>query len=214
MTMNRRLAVVTVVLVTTLGFRAYLSAAPSTPPLRRSLEQFPKQLHEWTMTGESRISDDVAGVLKADEYINRRYRSPELSGVDVFIAYYQTQRAGESMHSPKNCLPGSGWAPVLNDYVMVPRASGAPVQINRYVIEKDNSQSVVLYWYQAGGRVIANEYWGKLYLVYDALRTQRRDGSIVRIVVPMRGKDDLARATNVGLGFVGELMDETPKFLP
>jgi len=154
MNTQKRLLLISLFLLLTLGVRAYVSGAPRTVA-HIPLDTFPQQLADWRLTGESKISESVAGVLRADDYINRRYRDSAYNNLDLFIAYYQVQRAGESMHSPKNCLPGSGWSPVLNDYVIAHRL-GQPVQINRYVIQKDNDRSLVLYWYQAGGRVIAN----------------------------------------------------------
>jgi EpsI family protein len=119
------------------------------------------------------------------------------------------------MHSPKNCLPGSGWNPVLNDQVVLERAAdGKPVYINRYLIEKNADQSLVLYWYQSSGRVIANEYWGKFYLVAEALRSGRRDGAIIRLVVPLRKGDNLDHVTQRTLEFARTLRPELPKFLP
>ena len=212
MNLDRRLVVVMVLLLATVGLRAFVSSVPPVP-VRQRLENFPTQLGDWRMAGEEKITESVMKVLKADDTLNRRYRDNSGHYADVFIAYYEMQAAGESMHSPKNCLPGSGWAPVANDYITIQR-EGKPVEINRYVIEKDNDRSLVLYWYQAGGRIIANEYWGKFYLVSDALRTQRRDGSIVRLVIPLQRRDDPERLTALSVGLAERLMAETPKFLP
>src|SRR6185312_3812618 len=101
---------------------------------------------------------------------------------------------GESMHSPKNCLPGAGWEPIQSDLVPLP-AAGPGVEVNRYVVEKEGDRDLVLYWYQAQGRIIAREYWGKLYLVWDAMRQGRRDGAIVRVLVPMGTHETVEAAT-------------------
>ena len=189
--MNKRVLIVSAVLVLSFGLRMWVSAAPAPPP-RESLANFPKQVGDFKMTGEETLDEPIQGVLRADDYMLRRYVNTAGQPVDFFVAYYKTQKAGESMHSPKNCLPGWGWQILSMDEVPLnPEDKQHPTMVNRYVIEKDGQRSVVFYWYQANGRVIASEYWGKIVLVWDALRSGRRDGSIVRFVVPIpKGADD------------------------
>jgi EpsI family protein len=126
------------------------------------------------------MPDPLMGVLKPDDYLLRRYQDRQGRQADIFVAYYRVQRAGETIHSPKNCLPGWGWQPVQNDVVKM-QQDGQTVEVNRYVVEKNGQRALVLYWYQAHGRIIASEYAGKLYLVWDALRYGRRDGGLVRV---------------------------------
>lgn len=185
---NRVIAVVVLMLIT-LTTRAWLSAAP-VKPVRRPLTEFPAQIGEYRAVGSRTIGEDVQKVLKADDYIDRRYVAADGRAADLFIAFYEAQRAGESMHSPKNCLPGSGWEPVLSDTVPVPH-NGRSVTVNRYVVENAGRRSLILYWYQSPNRIIASEYAGKFYLVYDAMKTKRRDGAIVRLVF------DLPRGANM-----------------
>lgn len=181
--MTRRIILVTLVLACSFGLKVWVSAAPSIPQ-RQSLSEFPKDFAGYRMVGEQAMDDRIAGVLKADDHVLRSYRDERGQQVDFFVAYYKTQKAGESMHSPKNCLPGWGWQILKTDEVPLrPEDAARPTMINRYLVEKNDEKALVLYWYQANGRVIANEYWGKIYLVMDALRTGRRDGAIVRFVV-------------------------------
>jgi EpsI family protein len=212
--MNRRVLVVTVTLVLSFGLRVWLSAAPISPQ-RESLAAFPKQAGPWTMAKETAIDDATAGVLKADDYVIRAYRDEKGQQVELFIAYYKTQKAGDSMHSPKNCLPGSGWGIIeSNEVPMRAESSVHPVMINRYLIEKNGAKSLVLYWYQANGRVIASEYWGKIFLVWDALRTGRRDGAIVRFVVPIRKGSDGKAELQSGLDLARTTMPLLPTYVP
>jgi EpsI family protein len=101
----------------------------------------------------------------------------------LFIAYYAQQKAGESMHSPKHCLPGSGWE--IWDYAAtaIPTV-GTPTTVNRYSIANSGQRMVVLYWYQSRNRIITSEYAGKLYLLKDGIVDGRTSGSLVRITVP------------------------------
>ena len=211
---NRRLLVISAFLFVTLAARAFFSV-PAVAPSRQLFSAFPQQLQDWRMTGESRAEDDVEDVLKADDYVLRRYQDSAGEVADLFVAYYKVQKAGESMHSPKNCLPGSGWAPVVNDTVVLSKSpQGKDLRINRYVIEKDGERALVLYWYQAGRRVIASEYWGKIYLVWDAMRTGRRDGGIVRIMVPLSQGQSEESATKTGLTFARTAYEQLSAYLP
>jgi EpsI family protein len=212
--MNRRVLVVTITLVLSFGLRVWLSATPLSPT-RESLAAFPKQTGPWTMIGETKIDDATAEVLKADDYVMRAYRDEKGHQVDLFIAYYTTQKAGDSMHSPKNCLPGAGWGIVeSNEVAMSAENLAHPIMINRYLIEKNGTKSLVLYWYQANGRVIASEYWGKVFLVLDALRTGRRDGAIVRFVVPIRKGSDGKAELQSGLDMARNTMPLLPRYVP
>ena len=99
------------------------------------------------------------------------------------IADYAEQRAGESMHSPKHCLSGSGWEIWKYDSIQVPFRDAA-VTVHKYSIHQGNDRQVVLYWYQSRSRIIASEYLSKFLLIKDAALNGRADGALVRIVVP------------------------------
>ena len=211
--MNQRIFIVVIVLALSFGFQFWSNAAASTPE-RESLEKFPKQAGAWQMTGEQTIDPETAAVLKADDYMLRLYRAPTGRQVELFIAYYQTQQAGESMHSPRNCLPGAGWEIVSSDEVRLAQNGPEAIQINRYIIENGRQRALMLYWYQAIGRVIASEYWGKFYLVWDAARTGRRDGAIVRLVVPVPQDSDGMAELKSGLDLAEAARPLLPRYVP
>jgi EpsI family protein len=211
--MNKRILAVAAFLLLAVGVRAYVSVTPA-PPVRKDLALLPRDLSGWRTVQDTKLSDEVQGVLKADDYVLRRYVNDKGEAVDLFIAYYKVQKAGESMHSPKNCLPGAGWTPVVNDTVAMDPADAKGKRINRYVIEKDTNRSIALYWYQASGRVIASEYSGKFYLVWDALRSGRRDGAIVRLIVPLPKGGNMEKQQEIALQFGRSLLPVLPEFLP
>ncbi len=165
------------------------------------------------MVQEVALQDRTVAVLGADEYLLRWYQDSRGGAVELYIGYYRDQRTGDTMHSPKNCLPGAGWQAIQSGRIKlaVPNRT-TPVEVNRYLVEKDDQRALVLYWYQAHGRVIASEYWGKIYLVWDSLWRHRRDGALVRVLVPTRG--DLRQAESQGREFVQALLPELPRFLP
>jgi EpsI family protein len=212
--MSRRLLVPSTILLITFGLRVWLTATPAVP-LRRPLAELPHQLGSWELVQTESFDESTLGVLKADDYLGRLYRNPTGRYADLFIAYYRAQQAGESMHSPKHCLPGSGWEPLQTDRILLGMdSSGTPIRINRWVIEKDGQRELVLYWYQEHGRVIASEYWGKIYMIWDTLRSGRRDGAIVRIIVPMSDRSDNAAALEAALDLARSSMPKLPDFLP
>jgi EpsI family protein len=212
--MNRRVVLIAITLLVSFGLLRWLSTV-SPNPKRDNLSSLPKQAGGWAMVREDVLDDETAKVLKADDYVLRRYAGGPERLVDLFIAYYYTQKAGESMHSPKNCLPGSGWEIVNSDEVALPIDSATRSStINRYMIQKNADRALVLYWYQANGRVIASEYWAKLYLILDTLRTGRRDGAIVRFIVPIKKGSDGSVELKDGLEMAQNIVPLLPKYLP
>jgi EpsI family protein len=130
------------------------------------------------------------------------------------VAFFKTQRTGKTPHSPKNCLPGSGWEREREDYLDVAIPGMAePIQVNRYIVSKGSEKSLVLYWYQTQKRVIANEYKAKLLTVEDAIRYNRTDTALVRVVVPVRGSND-AEAQQEAVEFVQAFFNPLRKYLP
>jgi EpsI family protein len=161
------------------------------------------------------IEKEVQEVLKADDTLNRVYANSSGTGYAfLFIAYFKTQRYGQAPHSPKNCLPGSGWEPVETgrQTLDVPGWS-APIVTNRYVVEHGDEKSVVLYWYQTHNRIIASEYWAKFWLVVDSVRYRRSDTSLVKIVVPVRD-NNIGAATDAGVQFIQALFPNLLRQLP
>jgi EpsI family protein len=153
-------------------------------PLRRSLVDLPSSLGQWRNVGDSPLDPATLEVLRADDYVSRTYVAGQIPA-ELFIAYYATQRQGDTIHSPMNCLPAAGWQPRSTGRTHIPVGGGASVTTNRYVIQKGLDERLVLYWYQSHGRTIASEYASKMYLVLDSLRLRRSDAALVRVIVPM-----------------------------
>jgi EpsI family protein len=163
------------------------------PPAPPNLAAVPVAIGEWTSVAESPLAPDVAAELKADRVLSRFYynRSANASA-ELFVAWFQSQRSGERQpHSPKVCLPGSGWYPTSTGEVQINTADGT-IQVNRYIVASHRAKAVVLYWYQTPRRVVASEWAAKLWLLSDAARDRRTDTALVRIVVPVLRDDDSA----------------------
>jgi EpsI family protein len=211
---SRTLIVLSVILIAqAVAYHAYPKV--EAVPLARPLSEVPKLIGTWQMVNESELDSEVQELLKADDSLNRVY-ADGLSGrsASFYVAYFKTQRTGVSPHSPKVCLPGSGWVPSESVRVSidVPGWEG-PITVNRYIVAKGDLRSVVFYWYQTHNRVIASEYAAKLYTVADGLRYRRSDTSLVRVIVPFSGPDDTG-AEAAAIGFVKTVFGTLREFLP
>ena len=183
-------------------------------PSMRPLMTFPRQFAGWQMTQEGYVDEETQAVLRADDTLTRVYASKEARlPASLFIAFFKTQRTGQAPHSPKNCLPGAGWeqeaAGIID--IQVPNQP-EPIRVNRFIVARGENKSVVLYWYQSRDRVIASEYRAKMYLVADAIRYNRTDTSLVRVVVPVGGNE--AEAEQTAREFVQSLYPKVREHLP
>lgn len=154
------------------------------PTGRADLERLPLTLGAWRGIDTEPLADDVVGKLGVDDYVNRRYMREDAPPVALYVGYYDSQRQGDTIHSPQNCLPGAGWQPVESGTHRIV-AGPESAEVNRYVIAKGLNQQVVFYWYQGRGRIIANEYANKFYLMFDAARLGRTNGALVRVIAPV-----------------------------
>jgi EpsI family protein len=176
------------------------------------------QIGEWRGR-DTAMDERVLSVLAVDDYLSRDYISAA-DQIGLYVGFYQTQRQGNTIHSPLNCLPGAGWNFVDRSYITIPVAQPGPVsngriEINRITIEKGQDRALVLYWYQAHGRVVANEYWGKIYAVLDAMRINRTDGAMVRVISPIRGSGPTeAAAEKEAIGFAESIFPLLSRYLP
>ena len=178
----------------------FLNLRSEYQPTIAPLASLPTTIAAWKMVGEYSIEKEVQDVLRATDTVSRIYvdgKSPY--PVSLFIAHFKSQRNGVAPHSPKNCLPGNGWVSEKNEIVQVP-VPGVPggIEVQKYIVQKGESKSVVVYWYQSHGRVIASEYTAKAYVVIDAIAKNRTDTSLVKVSTPVVNNDIEAavQATN------------------
>jgi EpsI family protein len=190
----------------------FASIRPEVIPASRPLAEVPSAVDSWKMVREYPIEAEVQEVLKADDTLNRMYVSGTM-GVNLFVASFKSQRNGKAPHSPKNCLPGSGWLPVSSGTATLDVGRSEPINVNRYVISYGNERSLVLYWYQSRDRVVADEFKAKFYVMYDAMRLNRTDTALVRVIVPVVDKNDEA-AEKVAEQFVKSFYGTVTNYLP
>jgi EpsI family protein len=180
-------------------------------PIRAPLDSFPKALGLWT--GEDLpIDARVDNALRADARLLRQYVAPQRGPIWLFIAYYKSQRLGETVHSPRSCLPGAGWEPISGRRESVLVAPGRPIVSNRFLVQKGIDRQLVFYWYQSHGRAVASEYRAKAYLVADAIHLNRTDGALIRISVPLLGKE--ADGEKSAQEFIYEMYPLLARYIP
>jgi EpsI family protein len=188
--MIKRAAVVIALLAGSALFAAHVSGTEAQVD-REPLVTLPHVIERWTGREASPLADDVVALLGVDDYIHRVYLSDAGVPVGLYAGYYASQRQGDTIHSPQNCLPGAGWRPVSSTTIHL-QSEGRQVPVNQYVIQKGLDQQVVLYWYQGRGRVVANEYANKALLMWDAATLQRTNGGLVRVMSPVAAGHDAA----------------------
>ena len=199
-------------------------------PVSTPLAQFPQQLDQRTST-DVPLDQNVLDVLGHGIFLNRVYS--EMPGRDVgdaasaalehtrppaavalFIAYFPTQRTGQSIHSPQNCLPGAGWVFESAGVTEVKDATGRASQVGDYIISDGTNRDEVLYWYQSHGRAIASDYRAKLYMLADSIRYSRSDAALVRIVTPITGGEPREVAHERAVEFASRLIPLLPAYIP
>ena len=175
------------------GIYASGASAPERLPSRETLATTPVSLQGWKGLDVA-LDDDVLAQLGVDDYINRRYVAADAAPVALYVGYYASQRQGDTIHSPQNCLPGAGWRPVTGERTTVD-LGGRTIPVNRFIIQKGLDRQAVFYWYQGRSRVVANEFANKAWLMLDAARLRRTDGGLVRAITPVSSTPDAAFAT-------------------
>ena len=177
-------ALILVGLVAAAGAYSASASNREAPVARAPLASLSNAIDGWEGFEAPPFSDDVVAQLGVDEYVSRRYVRGSQPPVTLYVGYYASQRQGDTIHSPRNCLPGAGWQPMTSERVTI-NAGGAQIPVNRYLIQKALDRQAVIYWYQGRGRVVANEYANKAWLMIDAARLRRTDGALVRLIAPV-----------------------------
>jgi EpsI family protein len=180
-------------------------------PPAPALDRFPAEFNQWTELSDDPLDADTVRTLGADRVLNRTYhRRDSAQEVNLLVAWFQSQRAGASQpHSPKVCLPASGWQPVTTGLMTIDTAAG-PITVNRYVVAKRRRRAVVLYWYQHSDRVVAGEWASKFWTVAGAFAERRTDLALVRVVVQSRRENGSAEMEGGALAAADLARDAYP----
>lgn len=183
-------------------------------PRSEPLSQVPRAIDGW-VGSDIPIDQETLDVLGPGQFLSRVYsQDSQAQPVGLFVGYFPTQRTGVSIHSPKNCLPGSGWAFESSNYVTLHDSNGRPYRAGEYVVTNGEKRQFVIYWYQAHGRSMANEYVAKVHMVIDAMRMNRTDGALIRVATPIEPLQSTAEAQARAETFTARLVPLLPNFIP
>jgi EpsI family protein len=181
-------------------------------PLRRTLDEFPTTIGGWRGQEATVLEVEVLNILRASDYLMRRYVDASGRAAWLYIGYWQTQRKGAQIHSPKNCLPGSGWEPLEASSLAISLPGGRLLPVNRFVIQKGGEREVVLYWYRAQGEDVAGEVSAKISMVTSAITRHRTDGALVRVSSSVDGT--VAETSDRLVSFVRAMYPVLALYLP
>jgi exosortase D (VPLPA-CTERM-specific) len=178
-------------------------------PDRSRFVTFPATIGEWHGHA-SLLEPQVENGLALEDYILSDYSKSDGKTVNLYVAYYASQRTGESPHSPVVCIPGDGWSITKLERT----GYGAEQPLNRAIIERNGSKQLVYYWYEERGRRIASEYWSKWYLLSDAITKNRSDGALVRLITTVLPSEVERDADNRLQLFMHDLLPRLVDYLP
>lgn len=212
-TVGRPLLVAVLLLGMAAAAVQFVGGREAVRPERKSFAAFPLVLGEW----RGQVSfwpAAIENVLGADDYLLVDYHHPDGGLVNLFVAYYATQRNGESPHSPQVCIPGDGWMISSLERVQVAPAGIEPFKVNRVVISRGGQRQLVYYWFAQRGRRIASEYWNKAYLLYGAIFHNRTDGALVRLTTPIVPGEAQAAADGRLRSFLQRAVQKLASYVP
>jgi exosortase D (VPLPA-CTERM-specific) len=183
-------------------------------PTRTSLANLPLELGAWSGRRDA-LERVYLDALRLDDYAMANYkRSGASSPVNLYVAYYDSQRTGESAHSPRSCLPGGGWEITSFEQRAVETDASGTLAVNRAVIELGDHRQLVYYWFQQRGRIVTNEYLVKWYIFWDALTRRRTDGALVRLTAFAPRQQDIAKVDAELTDFARQVYSVLPAYVP
>jgi EpsI family protein len=217
---SAKFLVVTTLLVSALAVLSLRSDVDYVPP-HKPLWQLSQSIEGWT-SQDIPLDPEVLHTLGDGRFLNRVYLEPSSAGtpdapagpVGLFIGYFPTQRTGQAIHSPQNCLPGAGWTFLSAHPIRLKGDNGKSYDVGEYLITDGTIKQEVLYWYRAHGRSISSEYRAKFYMIADALRYNRTDGALIRVITPLLPGESQQQAHNRAVKFTADLAPMLPAYIP
>ena len=203
-----------IVLGTTLAFSQGIEFREKIP-IRKTLNQFPLDIAKWR--GVPRYLDKkFIDTLDFSDYIMVNYKDGYGKNINFYMAYYESQRKGESIHSPATCLPGGGWefSQAGSTAIFISGPEQKTIKVNRAFMQLGDVKQLSYYWFPKAGRVLTNAYQLKLYTFWDALTQQRTDGALVRLITPVYQSEDLPQAEKRLQTFIQSLLPILNEYLP
>jgi EpsI family protein len=216
--------VVVLVLLCATGALLYHRGDVDKVPPSEPLSLVPQTIGAWSGK-DVPLQDYVLDVLGKGIFLNRTYlpdgvdsgfanERQDIGPIGLFIGYFPTQRTGQAIHSPQNCLPGAGWSFESKGVTLLQDPSGNQHEVGDYIISNGRSRDEVLYWYRSHGRSIASDYLAKWYTLLDSIRYQRTDAALIRIITPVQEGEDRQQAHQRVVKFAENLNPLLPAYIP
>lgn len=180
-------------------------------PMAKPLAEFPTLCQEWRMTSQERFSEDVLSVLKPTDYLSREYEDTRGKRIGLYIGYHDGGKNSGEIHSPKNCLPGSGWQQVSTERMYFNEPLGT-INLVKAVYQKGESRELFFYWFQMQKESFSDEYSLKLAGIANSVMHGRKDASFIRVSVPF--ETDEKEAIAAGVGFIRNMYPLIRNFIP
>jgi EpsI family protein len=210
-----RLIIVVLVMIAASAYINLVLSHGEIIPITKPLSTLPRAVGEWTKGANHTLDAKTLDILRVDDYVMTRYTNEAGRKVLFYTGYFKSQREGQLVHSPKHCLPGSGWRPIHTEVITidVPGFKDSPVEATMLVTQKGDEKELVIYWYQVGPDYVAGEYSQKALLIWSALRHNRTDGSLIRFSVPVTD-GDVEATRSMTEGFIKEMVPVLREYLP
>jgi len=185
-------------------------------PTKKNLDQFPLKIGEWNADRHLRMAQHFIDVLDLSEYVIMNYQKTDEKKINFYVAYYESQRKGESIHSPATCLPGSGWSFNQSGTVKITGVPGnyGTYEVNRAVMQFGRNRQIAYYWFPVRGRILNDAYQLKIYNFWDALTQQRTDGALVRLITSVYEDESLEDSEKRLQDFVRDVAPVLKEYLP
>ncbi len=180
-------------------------------PTNKPLDLFPQRAGSWSMIGQARFDEQILDVLKPSDYLSRTYEDQDGNRLSLYIGFHDGGPQSGPIHSPKQCLPGSGWNR-LKDEVKSVDVTGQEIPYVAAIYQKDIEKQLFLYWFQVREQILTNEYALKLAMVKNSILDNRRDSAFIRLSV-MSGEDE-TQAVALGEQFIRDFYPAIHASLP
>ena len=179
----KKTIIIAMILLATSVFTDIASRSERILP-NKPFNEFPLEIDPWKGR-KGALDSEVYNILGVEDYIFADYWNKSGEIVNLYVGFYQSQKEGDIIHSPKNCMPGAGWNISDTSIEQVQTTNGKSMKVIKLMLEKGPQKQMVLYWFQSRGRIISSEYMQKIWLVVDSITKQRTDGSFVRLISPV-----------------------------
>ena len=164
-------------------------------PLNEPLSSIPINIGGWE-SNELNMDKRIIKILGVDDILYRSFRKED-NVVYVYVGYYESQKEGALIHSPKHCVYGAGWD-ILEATKIDIKLKNVSIHANKLILQKDVEKRLVLYWYQNGRKTIANEYIAKLDLIKETILNRKSNGALVRVSTQIKSNTKTSLERTIG----------------